>query len=353
MYRAEALEAARYHGCLAAPQSQRTRWIALVLINLASLALLVWALRDVTFGDLKEDLATIDYAWVVFAVTIEVGVYLFQAVRWRLVFRPVVSLSFRRTARAIFVGLFCSEVMPFRGGEAVRCFLVTRWTKLPFSVSMASVLIERVFDGLWLWLGLWLSLRYVELPKQLGYVNDGLGLFVLGGAVVLGLALFRPRPPRAKLRVPGWRHHLVVLMDDLALIGHSRYLYFALLQSLPYLLLQVIPIWAAFRAYGFDLGIGAAFALMLILRLSSIVPQAPVNLGLFQILTKQFLERAYDVDSSEAARFSLVLWGVVKFVPLIAGFIALAITGAKISELKKAADAAGQADGEVAPMSSS
>lgn len=338
---------------MAAPQSQRTRWIALVLINLASLALLVWALRDVTFGDLKEDLATIDYAWVVFAVTIEVGVYLFQAVRWRLVFRPVVSLSFRRTARAIFVGLFCSEVMPFRGGEAVRCFLVTRWTKLPFSVSMASVLIERVFDGLWLWLGLWLSLRYVELPKQLGYVNDGLGLFVLGGAVVLGLALFRPRPPRAKLRVPGWRHHLVVLMDDLALIGHSRYLYFALLQSLPYLLLQVIPIWAAFRAYGFDLGIGAAFALMLILRLSSIVPQAPVNLGLFQILTKQFLERAYDVDSSEAARFSLVLWGVVKFVPLIAGFIALAITGAKISELKKAADAAGQADGEVAPMSSS
>jgi len=353
LYRAEALEAARYHGCLAAPQSQRTRWIALVLINLASLALLVWALRDVTFGDLKEDLATIDYAWVVFAVAIEVGVYLFQAVRWRLVFRPVVSLSFRRTARAIFVGLFCSEVMPFRGGEAVRCFLVTRWTKLPFSVSMASVLIERVFDGLWLWLGLWLSLRYVELPKQLGYVNDGLGLFVLGGAVVLGLALFRPRPPRAKLRVPGWRHHLVVLMDDLALIGHSRYLYFALLQSLPYLLLQVIPIWAAFRAYGFDLGIGAAFALMLILRLSSIVPQAPVNLGLFQILTKQFLERAYDVDSSEAARFSLVLWGVVKFVPLIAGFIALAITGAKISELKKAADAAGQADGEVAPMSSS
>ena len=141
-------------------------------------------------------------------------------------------------------------------------------------------------------------------------------------------------------------------MDDLARIGHSRYLYFALLQSVPYLLLQVIPIWAAFRAYGFDLGIGAALALMLILRLSSIVPQAPVNLGLFQILTKQFLERAYDVDSSEAARFSLVLWGIAKFVPLIAGFIALAITGAKIGELKKAAEAAGQSDGEIAPLTS-
>ena len=68
-------------------------------------------------------------------------------------------------------------------------------------------------------------------------------------------------------------------MDDLGLIGHSRYLAVAFVQSLPYLLLQVIPIWATFRAYGFDLSIGVAFALMVMLRLGSAVPQAPGNLG--------------------------------------------------------------------------
>ena len=75
------------------------------------------------------------------------------------------------------------------------------------------------------------------------------------------------------------------------------------------------------------IGIGAAFALMLILRLSSIVPQAPANLGLFQILTKEFLVHAYDVDPSDAGRFSLILWGVVKVMPLVAGFIALLLIG--------------------------
>jgi hypothetical protein len=356
LYRAATLLAARYHrlyhGCLGEPQSQRTRWVVLVLINLASLGCLVWALRDASFGDFKDDVVTLNYAWVALAVAIELSVYLTQAVRWRLVLQPVVSLSFRQAVRAIYVGLVPSEVLPFRGGEAVRGFLVSRWTQLPFSVSMASVLIEREFDGIWLWLGLWLSLRYVELPKQLGYVNDTLGLFVLGGAVILALALFRPRPPRSALRRRGWRHHLAVLMDDLALIGHSRYLYFALLQSVPYLLLQVLPIWAAFQAYGFDLGLGAAVALMLILRLSSIVPQAPVNLGLFQILTKQFLVRAYDVDPGDAGRFSVVLWCVVKLMPLLAGFIALAITGAKLGELRKGAAAEGQSGGTVAPLSS-
>jgi hypothetical protein len=91
---------------------------------------------------------------------------------------------------------------------------------------------------------------------------------------------------------------------------------------------------------------------MLILRLSSIVPQAPANLGFFQILTKQFLERAYNVDPSEAARFSLILWAVVKLMPLLAGFIALAITGAKLGELKNSAAADGQSGGAVAPVSS-
>ena len=343
---------ALYHGCLREPQSQKTRWVVLVLINLTSLACLVWALRDLTWPDLRDDIATINYGWVALAGGIELCVYLTQAVRWRLVLRPVVSLKFRQAVRAIYVGLFASEILPFRGGEAVRCFLVTRWTQLPFSVSVASVLIERVFDGGWLWLGLWLSLKYVELPKQLGYVNDGLGLFVLGGAVILGLALFRPRPPRSALRRRGWRHHLAVLMDDLALIGHSRYLYLALFQSVPYLLLQVIPIWTAFQAYGFDLGLGAAFALTLILRLASVVPQAPLSLGLFQILTKEFLVRAYDVDPSDAERFSVILWCVVKVAPLIAGFIALTITGAKISELRKGAAAEGQSGGTMEPITS-
>jgi uncharacterized membrane protein YbhN (UPF0104 family) len=136
----------------------------------------------------------------------------------------------------------------------------------------------------------------------------------------------------------GWRKHLAVLMDDLALIGHSRYLYIAFLQSLPYLLLQVIPIWASFKGYGFDdLSLGMAFALMVILRLGSVVPQAPGNLGLFQFLTKECLLRIFHVDSAEAARFSLVLWGIVTLPLLVGGFVALSIEEADLIQLKREA----------------
>ena len=248
--------------------------VLLVLINLLSLGCLVWTLRDAKLGELRDDLATMDWKWVALAVVADIGVYLWHGLRWSLLLRPVEPVGYWRTVRAIYIGLFANEVLPLRAGEVLRCYLLSIWTELPFSVALSSALIERVFDGIWLSLCLFLTLHFVPLPRQFRYLTDGawvLALVVVAGSVLLGIAMFQ-RGQNAGLPVlpprPGWRGHLTVLLKDLGLIGHSRYLYLALLQSLPYLLLQTIPIWAAFRGYGFDLGLIEAFALMVIDRKS-------------------------------------------------------------------------------------
>src|SRR5262249_59380272 len=109
------------------------------------------------------------------------------------------------------------------------------------------------------------------------------------------------------------------------------------LQSLPFLLLQIIPTFAAFRAYGFDLGWVAAFALAVFLRLGAAIPQAPGNLGLFQLLARESLQRMFGIVPAEAARFSLVLWGLTTIPLLVAGLISLTVAGMKFSELHQAA----------------
>ncbi len=329
---------ARYDGDLGEVKASRSRATFIVLINLVSLGFLVWTLRDAQLADLKSDFDASDWWWVGLAIVAELSVYLLQGVRWSLVLRPVISLRFWHSVRAIFAGLFASEVIPLRAGEVLRCYLVSRWTGLPFSVSAASVLIERVFDGIWLCIGLALTFEFVQFPRQLAYVNAGVGVFVLAGTVLLAFALFQPKSEPAPLPERGWRRRLAVLREDLALIGHSWSLFYALLQSVPYLVLQAVPVWALFQGYDFGLGFGHAFALMVILRLASIVPQAPASLGLFQYVTKEVLERTFGIASPEAARFSLVLWGIIKLPALAAGFAAMAITGARLDEANKAAD---------------
>jgi uncharacterized protein (TIRG00374 family) len=288
-----------------------------------------------------------DWWWLGVAVIADISVYCMQAIRWRQVLRPVEQVSFRHAVSAIYIGLFANEVLPFRAGEVLRCYVVSRWTKLPFSVVISSALIERIFDGIWLCLCLIVTVRLVGHHRHMrGLVDSGyvLGIVVLSGAALLALAVFLRQKTRALLSGDGWQRHLRVLIDDLNLIGHSRYLYFAFLQSLPYLLLQVIPIYAAMQAYEFDQSpgfipsISVAFTLMVVLRLGSVVPQAPGNLGLFQFLTKEALQRMFHVAPAEAARFSLVLWGTVTIPLLLAGLLVLMGSGSKLFELKRAAE---------------
>lgn len=311
-------------------------------MNVVSIGSLIWTLRDAHLGDFKDDLAQMDWKWIALAVGVTLLIFAGYGLRWGLVLRPVRRAGFWQPVRALYVGLFANEILPFRAGELLRCYLVTRWTQLPLSVSLTSAVIERIFDGIWLCLSLFVTLRLVPLPRYFRFLIDGawgLGVLVAAGAVVLAVAMFlhwnklKQAPPSS-----GWRKHLATLINDLSMIGHSRYLYYAFFASLFLLAAQVIPVWAAFQGYGFDLSLRQAFALMVIVRLTSALPQAPGNIGLFQLLTKEVLIRIFFVDSADAARFSVVLWGIMTLPLLLGGFVALWIEEADIVTLKRAAE---------------
>jgi uncharacterized protein (TIRG00374 family) len=317
--------------------------VVLVVTNVISIGCLIWSLRDIKLAALLDDLATMNWWWVALAVLADIAVYCWHGWRWSLLLHPIEPVSFWRTVRAIYVGLFANEVLPFRAGELLRCYLISRWTALPFSVSLSSAIIERIFDGIWLCLCLIVTLRIVPRPGRMRLLVGSeyvLAIVVLAGVGLLAVAMFRRHHAHALLEGGSWKRNLRVLIDDLSLIGHSKYLYLAFLQSLPYLLLQVIPIYASFRGYGFeDLALADAFALMVILRLGSVVPQAPGNLGLFQFLAAESLIKIFNVVPDQAHRFAQVLWGIVTLPLLIGGAIALSVTGARIGELRRAAHA--------------
>lgn len=317
------------------------RFLLLAATYLASLASLVWTLRDAQLGRLLSDIAALHPARVALGIAAMVSVYFVQGFRWTLILAPVAKLRALPAARAVFVGLFASELFPIRAGEVIRCYLVSRWTKLPFSVSVASVLIERLFDGVLMWAGIQYALRAIHVPRNIELAADSLGAIVLVGVIALGIALFRPRLKHERMPDSGWRKRWFILQEDLALIGHSWYLWAALLATVPYLLLQVVPVYLMFQEYDLHLSFGAAVALMMLIRLAAVIPQGPATLGFFQVLTREFLEIGFGVMPDEAARFSLVLWAVIKIPILIAGAVGVAVTGTKISELTRAAQSAG------------
>ncbi|MGP0075263.1 MAG: lysylphosphatidylglycerol synthase transmembrane domain-containing protein [Bryobacteraceae bacterium] len=331
------------------PESKRTSRVIMIVTLVVSVGCLLWWVNGVSWTELWEDIRELDWRWVTVAAIADVLVYVVQGWRWSLVLLPVGPSSFWSPVGAIFVGLFANEVLPLHAGELIRCFLLARWSKIPISVTLASALIERIFDGVLLIAGLFLSLRYLRhFPlsqrhtRAIGIMTDGsisLAILIVLGAALLAVAMFWREQTLDTLldaRLFSWAH---VFIEDLHRIGHSRYLYFSAGASIPYLLVQIIPIYAIMQAYGFDnVSWAQAGALMVLLRLGSVLPQAPGNIGLFQVVCTLVLT-LFGVQGAIARRFAFILWAVLTVPLLIVGFIALIASGSKMGDIHREAQA--------------
>ncbi len=331
------------------PQSKRASHIFTIVTLVVSVACLAWALHGVSWTELWEEIRELDWRWVSIGVIADLLVYVVQAWRWNLLLLPVAPVSPWASVGAIYVGLFANEVLPLRAGELIRCFLMGRWSKIPISVTLASALIERIFDGILLIVGLFFSLRYIRhfhlshgQARAIEIITTGsitLTILLLICAALLAVAMYwREQALDALLDAPlfSWAH---VFIEDLHRIGHSRFLYFSAGVSVPYLLLQIVPVYAVMQAYGFDgVSWAQAGALMVLLRLGSVVPQAPGNVGLFQVLSTLGLT-LFGVPGAMARRFTLILWVVVTLPLVIVGFVALVASGAKMADIQREAHA--------------
>lgn len=299
-----------------------------------------WVLNGASLGHIWGEVRHMHWRWVSLAVTSNVCAYLLQGWRWKLLLNPVERVSFAQPTEAIYVGLFANEVLPLRAGELIRCFLLFKSTDIPLSVTFASALIERIFDGIWLMACFFVCLHIGHLPRVLvdgGYI---LGIIIVICGAILSYAMYARKQSLALWFDLSWPRWFNTLIEDLQRIGHSRYLYFSFLVSGAFILIQTLPVYALVRANGLDVPWTASFALMVVLRLSSIVPQAPGNLGSFQWVAAETLIKMFGLGAGHAKRFSLILWAVITIPLILIGFVALAIQGINMGHLHQEAKAA-------------
>jgi len=279
-----------------------------------------------------DDITSMHWGWVCVAVVTDIAVYVYQGWRWNLLLTPVAHSSVWRSVQAIYVGLFANELLPFRPGELLRPYLQARWSKLPFSVVLSSVMIERIFDGLWLGAVLLVTTLFLKLPQQVADLAVVVCGVTLVAAACLAVVMYGKHHAHAAVVNTRWAEKLRVLVDDLHIIGRSRYFYAAALASLPYLLIQVLPVYALVRAYGLDLSLGATVVVLIIWRLGTAIPQLPGNLGTSQVFLVLGLG-LFGVDKTAASGLSFVTWGVITAPLVVAGSLALALTGARLRDL--------------------
>lgn len=297
-----------------------------------SFGCLLWVYHDFDWKGELPRLARIHWAWLAVAVAADILVYVTQAWRWNLLLRPIAKLPLWRSVQAIYIGLFANEVLPLRSGELIRCYLQGVWNRISVAVVLSSALIERLVDGAWLILGLLLVSRSVQMPPRL---QDGVVVLTAIVIILAALVLFAVFNRRFAIHITTkhkWSEILRTIVEGLHAMGRSRTFAWSVLASMLYLGLQLVPIFAMLKAYDLGLGIAEAAILLVIIRLGTIVPGPPGNVGVFQVFCKIGLVML-GVDDQTATSLSGLLFFVITVPLLAAGFVALAFTGRNIREI--------------------
>lgn len=313
-------------------------WSIAALFYGISIASLVWVFLGVDLHVMLLHFRRMHWRWLVFAMISDIAVYAYQGWRWGLLLRPVERIPLWRSIQAIYVGLFANEVLPFRPGEVIRPYLQALWSDIPFSVALSSVIVERIFDGIWLGVVFLAVASGLALPRKVTDLALVLAAVTVLAAICLGIVMFGKRHAHAAVANARWGPRLKVLVDDLHLMGRSPSFYVAAFASFPYLLIQAIPLYAMIRGFDLDLTIRQVVVVLVVFRLGTAIPQLPGNLGMSQSAIVIGLA-LFGVDKTTATSLSIVTWGVITAPLVLAGFIALLLTGGNLKDIHRSAKA--------------
>jgi glycosyltransferase 2 family protein len=167
----------------------RLRLFAPFAISIVLLILVINGVRGEA-GELSAALGAADWRLIVPAVGLYfVGVWL-RSARWRLLL-PEHSVKTSTLFRALVVGFTVNNLLPLRMGEIARAYLLSRWCRIPYGATIASLVVERVLDGLSLAILLLVALTLVPAPGYLLLVGVLAAGGFLAGALLLALAAWR------------------------------------------------------------------------------------------------------------------------------------------------------------------
>ena len=113
-----------------------------------SLAFLLLLFYRVDLGEVGEQLRGANYLYLVPAVVLYFVAVFFRTLRWRYLLDPMRSFAMSRLYPVVVVGYMANNLMPVRLGELVRAYHLGEKEKFSASTALASIVVERVYDGL-------------------------------------------------------------------------------------------------------------------------------------------------------------------------------------------------------------
>ncbi|UCC63947.1 MAG: flippase-like domain-containing protein [Anaerolineae bacterium] len=325
---------------------------------LVSVGFSYYALMHLKLEEVLTALSRFQLVWLVPAVAVYFVAVFLRTYRWHYLLRHMKRVPVRRLFPVVTIGYMGNNVYPFRAGEVIRAYVLKRKEGVSGSASLATILVERIFDGLTMLTFVFAIVPFVPAARRFSVTLAVTSALFFGALAVFFVIASSPRrteqaygwfvsrlvPARFRDQVRGILDKFLVGLQVLRR-GRDLILIFGI--SIVLWLVEAGKYWFVMQGfYRAGVAINVPFhALVLTAALVNLATSIPLPtigyIGPFEVVGKESL-MLFGVGEEIALGFMLVLHAALWFPITMLGFYYMARESISWAELSAAQQAAGQ-----------
>ncbi len=298
---------------------------------LISFVFLYLAFRGQDFAMIWDSIRSADYIWLVPAVAVYFAGVGVRAVRWDYLLRGVARIRAIELFPVVVIGFMANNVLPFRAGELVRSYALSTRHNIRKSASLATIGVERIFDGLTMLLFFAIASVSISLTSDLRAVATVAS--VLFAALVVGVLTFvfapsyRDRmlsavisrlPARLSERFEPMVHAFV---DGLSIVRRRNDLLSVALSSILVWLLEASVYLLVAQAFHMDISLFGILMITAVANLATLIPSSPGYVGAFEVGVMLVVADALGFSRELALSYAVVLHAVLYLPVTLLGLV--------------------------------
>ena len=288
-------------------------WIGLII----SAVCLYIAFQGLNFADFWTVVQSVNYWWIIPAVAVYTIAVVIRTWRWQAMLRPIATISMRRLWPVVVIGYMGNNVYPARAGEVLRSYVLRRREGISMSASLATVVLERLFDGLIMLLFVFVTLPFAPLPAV--YTQIVTVFSVVFGVALLFFLVLASRPAQF-LRLWQWlatrflparfasigSDIVTKFVSGLQSLKSPREMLVIFASSALIWLTETGKYWVIMQGFPFHVDFTVLMLMTAVVNLATTLPSTPGYAGTFDVPGILVLQR-YGIGQAIATGYTLVL----------------------------------------------
>ncbi len=292
-------------------------WQLLIGILISAFFIYI-ALPGLHLGEVLGTLRAANYWWILPGIAVYfVGLWA-RSWRWHYTLRHLKAIPLTRLFPLVCIGYFGNNVYPFRAGEVIRSYVLRQQEDIAISSSLATVLIERVFDGLVMLLFVFLALPFAPaLPPT---YRSLVILLTVALFLATGIFVWMATQPRFMDRAYNWvadrllpakvrqpiDHFYSRFMVGLRSLSSGSDVLMIFGTSIVIWLMETVKYWFVMHAFNFSVSFLVLMLMNGLVNLATTLPSAPGYIGTFDTPGIETLA-AFGVERNLAASYTFTL----------------------------------------------